>query len=161
MSVFTLTADVLGCTTSFHSWSSQSSNSRGRAHQNSPGLGAVNIMLAICHAAGTLTSAIRRMPLSCHRPISPSALIHASSVSADILPGTGYDVVFQTLFSLDTEPCLLGCRYAETSVPEGFFSSFCPKIVVRPLVAIGSERRWGVDPTRFLARLASRGSALW
>lgn len=102
MCVFPLTADVLGCTSSFHSWSSQLSNSLGRAHQNSPGLGAVNRMLAICHAAGTLTSAIRRMPLSCHRPNSPSALMHASSVSADILPGTGCDVVVQTLFPLDS-----------------------------------------------------------
>lgn len=102
MSVFTLTADVLGCTNSFHFCSSQLSNSLGRAHQNSPGLGAVNRMLAICHAAGALTNANRRMPLSCHRPNSPSALMHASSVSADILPGIGYDVVVQTVFSLDT-----------------------------------------------------------
>jgi len=102
MSVFTLTADVLGCTNCFHFSSSQLTNSLGRAHQNSPGWGAVNRMLAICHAAGILTSAIRRMPLSCHRPYSPSALMHASSASADILPGTRCDVVVQTLFSLDT-----------------------------------------------------------
>jgi hypothetical protein len=113
--VLTLTADVLGCIISFHSWVSQLRNSLGRAHQNSPGLGAVNRMLAICHAAGTLTSATSRTPLSCHRPNSPTALRHASSVSADILttkkvPGTRCDAMIQTLpfvgRQLVTEICL-------------------------------------------------------
>jgi len=79
-----LTREVLGWMYSLHCWVSQFRNSLGRAHQNSPGLGAVNRMLAICHAEGTLTNATRRIALSCHQPNSPSALVHASAFT-DIL----------------------------------------------------------------------------
>jgi len=63
------------------------------------------------------------------------------------------------------EPCPRrsdqGRRYAETSSLECSFPvTFPPKVVVRRLVAVASERLGGVNSTSLLVRLSSQGSSL-